>query len=126
MADNELPTIDKVAEMLHNTWWKLELDKGFTLGPRDEAGKRHPHLIPWSAKTERERAQDYYQAVRVLLLLRENREADNETIGQRIEDALVEFRKAVGSSVASNWDENRARKERLAKAQALREMIKKL
>ena len=127
MADNDLRTIDKIAETLHDTWWKLKLGAGFTLGPRVTGLKWHPHLIPWSAKTEQEREQDRYQAVRVFLLFRENREANDETIGQWIEDAMEEFRKAAGNPVsrspADGWDEVWAHNERLAKAQAIRVML---
>lgn len=40
-------TIEVLARMEHQRWMAEKLADGWSRGPRDEAGRRHPDLVPW-------------------------------------------------------------------------------
>jgi len=110
--------MDEIAETLHNVWWCLRIEDGDTLGPRGFAKKQHPHLIPWSAKSEQERAQDRYQAVKVMEMYRSNPSANVNDIAREIHIAAREFvyasrRGPLSEELKAEWTDNpRPRKER--------------
>jgi hypothetical protein len=50
--------IEEMAELEHGRWNVERLRNGWRLGPRDDARKRHPSLVPWSVLPEEIRYYD--------------------------------------------------------------------
>ncbi len=118
--------IDEIAEELHSIWWRQQLQAGVTLGPRNEKEKTHPHMIPWSAKTEQERGQDRYQAVRAIVELRTT-ETTEERIAEVIHAAIREHRLAetgeIPDYLANSWNAcKRSEGEKRQQAKAILEI----
>lgn len=66
--------LDQLAEILHNGWWKYQVDLGIKLGPDkiddrnepDSTKWTHPHLTSWSSKATAEKNQDRFEAALIL------------------------------------------------------------
>jgi len=125
-ADALTKLMDEIAETLHNVWWSIAIENGHTLGPRDRETKHHPHLIPWSAKSEQERTQDRYQAVRVMAKFRSEPGATADVIAKVIHDALGEFCYATrpGSLPDHLSQEASLNEERLRQAAAILPLLR--
>ena len=51
--------VEALAENVHDTWARGRMDQGWTWGPeRDDAGKKHPCLVPYEDLPELERDYD--------------------------------------------------------------------
>jgi len=61
LPPDSLALRDCLAEHTDDTWGKWRLADGWTYGPsRDNAHKRHPGLVPYSALSDAEK--EYYRA----------------------------------------------------------------
>jgi len=64
---------EKLAENTHDVWARQRLQEGWTHGPqRDDAGKKHPCLVPYTQLPEAEKQYDratVVQTVKVILAL---------------------------------------------------------
>ena len=50
--------LELLATLEHERWLAERRDDGWTQGPRDDAARSHPSLVPWSELTESEREKD--------------------------------------------------------------------
>jgi hypothetical protein len=128
--DTATRLMDQIAEELHNGWWSFKLGKHYTLGPRCDEKRQHPHLVPWSAKSEHERTQDRYQAVSVMAMYRRSDPPpNNEEIARAIHGALCEFRLAtqMGELPAHLQREGfeACREERITQAEAILPLLER-
>jgi len=123
--DRAQDLIDEIAEALHNAWCSAVTEEGYTLGPRDEPNKKHPHLTSWSEKAEREKNQDRYQAVRVMAMFRNRPSSSVKEIADKIHEAAFEYVSACRWKRApvvleQSWTmDPRAAKERTRQADAI-------
>lgn len=98
--------LDKLAEELHNGWWKFQLSHGLKLGPDkiDERTKpaqpkknwMHPHMSAWSGKCTTDKNQDRYEAAIIL----HNWFAGNltkESLAKMIHESWREWMKITGN-----------------------------
>jgi hypothetical protein len=62
--------VELLAISEHQRWLAERMAEGWTLGPRDDAAKSHPSLLPWSelSESEREKDRDVVRAIPALLL----------------------------------------------------------
>jgi len=71
---------ERLAEHAHDVWARRRLEEGWTLGPkRDDTGKQHPCLVPYSALPESEKQYDRATALETLKAI--------TALGYRIEKA---------------------------------------
>jgi hypothetical protein len=84
-AHIDLPTdvaelTERLAENTHDVWARQRMKEGWTFGPkRDDAGKRHPGLVPYAELSEAEKEYDRNTAVETLKMI--------VAMGYRIEKA---------------------------------------
>ena len=65
-----LELTEMLAEQVHDRWAKGRMDDGWTYGPqRDDAGKKHPCLVPYSELPESEKEYDRATALTTLKLI---------------------------------------------------------
>jgi hypothetical protein len=58
---------ERLAEHVHDVWARRRLDEGWTYGPaRDDAGKKHPCLVPYGDLPDAEREYDRATALGTL------------------------------------------------------------
>ena len=98
--------LDLLAEVLHNGWWKFQLDHGLRLGP-DKIDERtvpaapkaewmHPHLVNWSGKCTTDKNQDRYEAA-LILHSWFNENVTEECLAEKIHESWREWLRVVGS-----------------------------
>jgi hypothetical protein len=59
--------IERLAENTHDVWARQRLQDGWTYGTeRDDAGKKHPCLVPYAELSEAEKQYDRATAVQTL------------------------------------------------------------
>lgn len=64
--------IETVARRVHEAWARLRVAQGWQYGPvRDDAGKRHPGLVPYDELPEAEKDYDRNTARETINALRE-------------------------------------------------------
>lgn len=62
-----LALAEKLAENTHEVWAKGRVEEGWTYGPhRDDAGKKHPGIVPYGALSESEKEYDRITALETL------------------------------------------------------------
>ena len=62
---------EAIAENAHDVWAEARIEEGWTYGPvRDDAHKKHPDLIPYSALPESEKEYDRIMAFNTIKLVR--------------------------------------------------------
>ena len=62
-----LALTERLAESTHDLWAAQRLAEGWTFGPaRDDAGRRHPCLVPYSELPESEKEYDRRTALGTL------------------------------------------------------------
>ncbi len=62
-----LALTERLAEHTHDVWARTRLEQGWTFGPaRDDAGKRHPCLVPYADLPESEKVHDRNTALETL------------------------------------------------------------
>jgi hypothetical protein len=62
--------VELLAENAHDTWARQRIAQGWTWGPeRDDAGKRHPDLVPYAQLSDAEREYDRRMAIDTIKLL---------------------------------------------------------
>lgn len=65
-----LPLVERLAENVHEIWAQNRMAQGWRYGgARDDAGKRHPCLVPYEKLPEEERSYDRNTAVGTLKLI---------------------------------------------------------
>ena len=68
-----LGLLERLAENTHEVWAATRLEQGWTHGPaRDDAHKKHPCLVPYSALPESEKEYDrktVSETLKVILIL---------------------------------------------------------
>ena len=58
---------EKLAENTHDIWARQRIAEGWTYGPeRDDGGKKHPDLVPYSDLPESEKEYDRQTALETL------------------------------------------------------------
>jgi hypothetical protein len=50
--------IEELAELEHERWMHERLAAGWARGPRDDAARTHPSLVPWDELDEPEKEKD--------------------------------------------------------------------
>ena len=61
------PLIERLAENTHESWSAQRIKDGWTHGlQRDDAGKKHPCLVPYNQLPESEKEYDRHTAVAVI------------------------------------------------------------
>jgi hypothetical protein len=59
--------MERLAENTHDVWARQRLQDGWTYGPqRDDAGKKHPCLVPYAELSETEKQYDRVTAMQTL------------------------------------------------------------
>lgn len=75
MAESERldgEAVEPVARRVHEAWARLRIEQGWQYGPvRDDAGKRHPCLVPYDELPEAEKEYDRNTARETIKALRE-------------------------------------------------------
>jgi hypothetical protein len=67
LSPDLLALTEQLAENAHEVWARARLAQGWTYGPaRDDAGKRHPCLIPYADLPESEKVHDRNTAMETL------------------------------------------------------------
>src|SRR5262245_54070492 len=67
LSDRLLQLTEQLAENTHDNWAKRRLSEGWTWGPeRDDATKKHPHLVPYGDLPESEKHYDRDTAMETL------------------------------------------------------------
>jgi ryanodine receptor 2 len=67
LSDEVLALTEKLAEHTHDVWARLRLSQGWTYGPaRDDAGKKHPCLVPYGDLSEAEKEADRQTAMETI------------------------------------------------------------
>lgn len=62
---------EAIAENAHDIWARARMDEGWTYGPvRDDAGMKHPDLVPYAQLPESEKEYDRIMAMNTLRLMR--------------------------------------------------------
>lgn len=65
-----LPLIEEMAKNVHEVWAKNRMAEGWTYGPvRDDAGKKHPCLVPYDELPESEKEYDRATSQETLKLI---------------------------------------------------------
>lgn len=65
-----LPLIEEMAKNVHEVWAKNRMAEGWTYGPvRDDAGKKHPCLLPYEELPESEKEYDRATSQETLKLI---------------------------------------------------------
>ena len=61
--------IETMAEIEHERWITERVARGWSKGPRDDAARSHPALVPWSdlPEAEREKDREVVRAIPALL-----------------------------------------------------------
>jgi hypothetical protein len=82
--------IERLAENNHDVWARQRLADGWTHGPaRDDAGKRHPGLVPYGELPESEKEYDRRTVIETLKAI--------VALGYRIEPPAASRRKGRGA-----------------------------
>ncbi len=67
LPEELLELTERLAEHAHDIWALRRLEEGWTYGPeRDDAGKKHPCLVPYSELPESEKEYDRNAAMQTL------------------------------------------------------------
>jgi len=61
--------VERLAENAHDRWAQRRLGEGWTLGPRNDAAKTHPCLIPYADLPESEKQYDRDAAVETIKVM---------------------------------------------------------
>ena len=70
LPENILDLIELLAEQNHEVWAEQRIKDGWTYGAyRDDNGKTHPCLVPYSDLPEKEKEYDRNTAVAILKLI---------------------------------------------------------
>lgn len=70
LPEELLPLIEKMARNVHEVWARNRIDDGWTYGPeRDDAGKKHPCLVPYDELPESEKDYDRATSQETLKLI---------------------------------------------------------
>ena len=112
---------ERIAEAIHDGWWETMVEDGYTLGPRDDTRRTHPHLRPWRELPDENNEQDRSQARKVLALLRTNAITSAADIARAIHDSWVQYVVVSGHEdhphAHQAWDEDaRGKREHLRQA----------
>lgn len=72
MIDEDLEELQEaIAENAHEVWAEARIKEGWTYGPkRDDANKKHPDLIPYSALPDSEKEYDRLMALETIRLVK--------------------------------------------------------
>lgn len=71
LDDDLMDLREAIAENAHDVWAEARIKEGWTYGPvRDDAHKKHPDLIPYSALPESEKEYDRIMAFNTIKLVR--------------------------------------------------------
>jgi len=70
LPEELLPLIEEMAKNVHEVWAKNRMAEGWTYGPvRDDAGKKHPCLVPYEELPESEKEYDRATSQETLKLI---------------------------------------------------------
>lgn len=70
LPEELLPLIEQMAKNVHEVWAKNRMAEGWTYGPvRDDAGKKHPCLLPYEELPESEKEYDRATSQETLKLI---------------------------------------------------------
>jgi hypothetical protein len=58
--------MEQIAMAIHDGWWAYQINGGYKLGPREERGRTHPHMLPWHQLDEESKNQDRFIAAILL------------------------------------------------------------
>ena len=59
LPEDLLPLVEEMARNVHEVWARNRINDGWTYGPvRDDAGKRHPCLVPYDELSDNEKELD--------------------------------------------------------------------
>jgi hypothetical protein len=61
--------VERLAEMEHERWMTARLQAGWQPGPRDDAARRHPDILPWAELSEDIREIDRFFVREIPVLL---------------------------------------------------------
>lgn len=71
LSDCLLDLQEAIAENAHDVWAAARMQEGWTYGPvRDEAARKHPDLVPYSALPESEKEYDRIMALNTIKLVK--------------------------------------------------------
>lgn len=70
LPEDLLGLTEELARNTHEVWAKERMDQGWTYGKvRDDAGKKHPCLVPYDQLSEKEKVFDRKTALETLKLI---------------------------------------------------------
>lgn len=67
LDDDLAAALKKLPRIIHDSWAKKRLSEGWTLGPRDDARRTHPSLMPFERLDENEKSYDREVALQTVL-----------------------------------------------------------
>ena len=71
LTDELLELREAIAENAHDVWATARMKEGWSYGPeRDDANKKHPDLIPYSALPDSEKEYDRLMALDTIKLVK--------------------------------------------------------
>ncbi len=70
LSDDLLELQEAIAENAHEVWAAARMEQGWTYGPeRDDANRKHPDLVPYSALPDSEKEYDRIMALNTIKLV---------------------------------------------------------